>query len=139
MTTGSDNGFETYYFMVNENHLELSRNNTFSFPTIMRRVPTNVNDTGSNHRNVVDPTSLSREDIMNCRDRSWCLRLIGNEVTLLPETTSGYVVAFKYEGNIISEQRAVWTVKYYNDQRRSAIVTKVLKFWELKIILILLD
>ena len=54
---------------------------------------------------------------------------------LVPGATSGFVRGFRYKNNIVNEQYAVWTVKYYNERGRNACVVKEMKYWDLKEIL----
>ena len=128
---GNDGILETYYFIVNERHEELTTNGTFSFPTIMKRERSEILD-NERPMNVFDVGSLTPQECQNCRDRSWCVGLKDRGVMLVPGATSGFVCGFRYENNIVNESYAVWTVKYYNDRGRNACVVKDMKYWELK-------
>ena len=128
---GHDGIIETYYFIINEHHEEITRNNIFSYPTIMKREQSEMVE-NEILMNVFDVGSLSRQECQNCRDRSWCVGLKDRGVMLVPGATSGFVCGFRYENNIVNENYAVWTVKYYNDRGRNACVVKDMKYWELK-------
>ena len=131
---GNDGIISTYYFIVNEHHQELTRNDIFSFPNIIKREENELVNTGR-PTNSLDQWSLSPEECQNCRDRRWCINLKDRGVMLVPGATSGFVYGFRYENNIVNEQYAVWTVKYYNEHGRNACVVKEMKYWDLKEIL----
>ena len=120
------------YYIVNKNHEELSRNETFTFSSIMKRNNTGTYQ-GRDHRDVFQTVAtLTDEEKRNCKSREWCLSFVGKPVNPIINSDRGIVTHFSYQGGHVTEYHAKWKVKFYIGERRRAVATKEYVYTELK-------